>query len=430
MLAKNIQTQKLYAIKIISKDDAEKVNLATFQRVLKNEVEILQKLNHQNIIKLVEFNLEGDIVFLENGKQILVFYIVLEFAEGGDLFEYLCVEGRSFSEEVARYYFQQLIDAIEYLHNTQEIVHRDLKIENLLLDKDYQLKIADFGLSINKYGNYGLGVMFSRVGTRNYMAPELLEKRPYRGTSVDIFAAGVVLFIMATGTWPFDNRANTLDKLYKFIIMKDYEGFWREWGQSEDAQKSPNRVLSEDFKDLVVKLLAYNYTDRLIIEEIKDHQWFRGDLPTQDTLKTEVIKLKMQSVNQRIAQEIKPQMSKNKQTSNFNSGREKPKGIMRNYSHDINHHQGERGIKDDNLIQIETEISNDVSCISSTMSSDIADINNEYSSGLIGFFQSLIGYNQWYWLYSKMQCKRNQLRIKKRTIQELDSDSASDHEQQ
>lgn len=186
-------------------------------------------MNHQNIIKLVEFNLEGDYVYLENGKQILVFYIVLEFAEGGDLFEYLCVEGRSFSEEVARYYFHQLIDAIEYLHNTQEIVHRDLKIENLLLDKDYQLKIADFGLSINKYGNYGLGVMFSRVGTRNYMAPELLEKRPYRGTCVDIFAAGVVLFIMTTGTWPFDNRANTLDKLYCYIIDKNYDAFWEAW---------------------------------------------------------------------------------------------------------------------------------------------------------------------------------------------------------
>jgi serine/threonine protein kinase len=65
------------------------------------------------------------------------------------------------------------------------------------------LKLADFGLSINKQGNYGLGVMFSRVGTRNYMAPEVIEKRPYRGTSVDIFAAGVILFTMVTGTMPF-----------------------------------------------------------------------------------------------------------------------------------------------------------------------------------------------------------------------------------
>ena len=80
------------------------------------------------------------------------------------------------------------------------------------------MKIADFGLSINKSGNYGLGVMYSRVGTKNYMAPELLEKRPYRGTSVDIFAAGVVLFVMATGTMPFENSATINDALYKYLI--------------------------------------------------------------------------------------------------------------------------------------------------------------------------------------------------------------------
>jgi serine/threonine protein kinase len=150
----------------------------------------------------------------------------------------------------------------------------------LLLDKDYQLKIADFGLSINKYGNYGLGVMYSRVGTRNYMAPEILEKRPYRGTSVDIFAAGVVLFIMATGTWPFDNRANSIDKLYRYFIAKDYETFWEKWGQGEDARKTTDRNLSEEFKDLVVKMLSYNFGERPSIEEIKEHPWFKKDLPS------------------------------------------------------------------------------------------------------------------------------------------------------
>ena len=75
-------------------------------------------------------------------------------------------------------------------------------------------------MSINKSGNYGLGVMFSRVGTKNYMAPELLEKRPYRGTCVDIFAAGVVLFVMNTGTWPFEKSASIHDPIYKHIVEK------------------------------------------------------------------------------------------------------------------------------------------------------------------------------------------------------------------
>lgn len=82
-----------------------KVNLATFKKVLENEVTILQRLKHTNIIQLVEYNLNGDYVHLADGRNLLVFYLVLEFAEGGDLFEYLCVQGRGFTEPVARYYF-------------------------------------------------------------------------------------------------------------------------------------------------------------------------------------------------------------------------------------------------------------------------------------------------------------------------------------
>ncbi len=126
------------------------MGLETFRNVISNEVDILQRLNHSNIIKLVEYNLDGDFVYFSDGRKMLAFYMVLEFAEGGDLFECLCTSVGGFSEEVALFYFHQLVNAIEYLHNTEEIVHRDLKIENILLDKDFQLKIADFGLSTNK----------------------------------------------------------------------------------------------------------------------------------------------------------------------------------------------------------------------------------------------------------------------------------------
>lgn len=105
MLARNVYTKKNYAIKIVSKADAEKVSLEAFMKVLRNEVDILQRLDHQNIIKLVESNLKGDYVYLSDGRKILVFYIVLEFAEGGDLFEYLSILGKGFSEDVSRYYF-------------------------------------------------------------------------------------------------------------------------------------------------------------------------------------------------------------------------------------------------------------------------------------------------------------------------------------
>jgi len=94
------------------------------------------------------------------------------------------------------------------LHSDIGIVHRDLKPENLLLNSTFDLKIADFGLSAKKEGSYGLGIHYSQVGTRLYQAPEVLEKRSYRGEFVDIFSCGVILFLMVTGTMPYTSEAS------------------------------------------------------------------------------------------------------------------------------------------------------------------------------------------------------------------------------
>lgn len=208
------------------------------------------------------------------------------------MFEYLSTMGKGFSEEVSRHYFHQLVDSLEYLHNSQEIVHRDLKIENLLLDKNYQLKLADFGLSIKKHGNLGTGIMYSRVGTRNYMAPEVLEKRPYRGTSVDIFALGVILFTMATGTMPFEQQASIDDSLYQYIIDRQYDDFWEAWSQSEEGKKCNKAFLTDDFKDLIVRLLTYECKDRPTLKQIQNHPWFLGKLPKPEQVRSEVFKMK------------------------------------------------------------------------------------------------------------------------------------------
>lgn len=124
--------------------------LALFKRVLNNEVRLLKSLEHPNIIRLVEHNTEdGEIIQKKKGKIVQIFFIVLELVEQGDLFSFIKVTNKAggFSEMFARHYFKQLIEAIEYLHYSRGVVHRDLKPENLLLSSNYQLKIADFGLS-------------------------------------------------------------------------------------------------------------------------------------------------------------------------------------------------------------------------------------------------------------------------------------------
>jgi serine/threonine protein kinase len=167
-LAKSLENNMFYAIKIIKRHKVEQINLAAFKKILANEVLLLKSMNHPNIIKLVEYNCDGEVIIKTSGKAIQVFFIVLELVEQGDLFSFIKAKYQQggFNERFARFYFLQLLSAMEYLHDHASIVHRDLKPENLLLNSKYELKIADFGLSSRKEGSYGMGIHYSQVGTR------------------------------------------------------------------------------------------------------------------------------------------------------------------------------------------------------------------------------------------------------------------------
>jgi len=139
----------------------------------------------------------------KNGKPSRkVAYIVFELAERGQLFDYILQSGE-FSEPVARYYFKQLLEGLEYTHNSG-ISHRDLKLENLLVDSNYNLKIADFGLSAPINGRDGKGFLTTNTGTDGYMAPEIHLKLSYEGRVVDLFASAVILFTLVQRNPPFN----------------------------------------------------------------------------------------------------------------------------------------------------------------------------------------------------------------------------------
>jgi len=166
-----------------------------FIKKIINEARTMAELNHPNIVRLLE-NRIYEHIDKENGTKKPAISIALELATGGDLFDYVALSGR-FNEATARFYFRQLIDALDYLHQ-RGFTHRDLKLENLLFDANFNLKIADFGFAAPVAGKDGSGTCKTQLGTKGYIAPEILENKPYIGTSVDLFACAVILFIMIT----------------------------------------------------------------------------------------------------------------------------------------------------------------------------------------------------------------------------------------
>lgn len=133
----------------------------------------MKKLNHPNIVNLVDVKDSVDYI-KKNGTSYKCMAIILEYAGGGELFEFVSQTGK-FSEEVTRTYFSQVLDGLEYLHS-QGIAHRDMKPENVLFDSEFNLKLADFGFAAALAGKDGSGLLHTVLGTESYMAPEIHAK--------------------------------------------------------------------------------------------------------------------------------------------------------------------------------------------------------------------------------------------------------------
>ncbi|CAN4110688.1 unnamed protein product [Withania somnifera] len=211
--------------------------------------------------------------YIERGHKVVLtpthLAIVMEYAAGGELFERICNAGR-FSEDEARYFFQQLISGVHYCHNMQ-ICHRDLKLENTLLDGSAapRLKICDFGYSKSS-------LLHSRpkstVGTPAYIAPEVLSRREYDGKLADVWSCGVTLYVMLVGAYPFEDQEDPKNfrKTIQRIMAVQY--------------KIPDYVhISQDCRHLLSRIFVANPGRRITIKEIKLHPWFLKNLPRELT---------------------------------------------------------------------------------------------------------------------------------------------------
>ncbi|KAL5168252.1 Serine/threonine-protein kinase SRK2A [Glycine soja] len=248
-LAKDKETGELVAIKYIER--GKKID-ANVQREIVNH----RSLRHPNIIRFKE-------VFLTPTHLA----IVLEYAAGGELFERICNAGR-LSEDEARFFFQQLISGVSYCHSMQ-ICHRDLKLENTLLDGNPapRLKICDFGFSKSALLH---SQPKSTVGTPAYIAPEVLSRKEYDGKVADVWSCGVTLYVMLVGAYPFEDP-------------EDPKNFRKSIGRIMSVQYAiPDYVrVSKECRHLISRIFVANPAKRINISEIKQHLWFRKNLPRE-----------------------------------------------------------------------------------------------------------------------------------------------------
>ncbi|KAI9300487.1 hypothetical protein BJ944DRAFT_209082 [Cunninghamella echinulata] len=246
VLAKNIETDQLVAIKMIDKQ----VHDYRVMSRLVREIHLMELLNHPNIVKLYETFETADSLF-----------IVMEYVHGYNLDEYLHQKGGSLTEQEARHFFRQLVQAIHFCHR-HWIVHRDLKTPNILISNKGQLKVADFGLG----NRFGLQRLRTICGSMLYYSPEIISNQKYYGPEVDTWCLGIALFRMTAGFEPFAH-AHTFGELKKDVCSCNFP---------------MPASLGPDLQKTILKCLQIDKRRRMTVRQaLQNDPWLtnNGELP-------------------------------------------------------------------------------------------------------------------------------------------------------
>jgi [calcium/calmodulin-dependent protein kinase] kinase len=210
-------------------------------------------------------------------KKIQYSAVHYEVAPYGDFCDLLNSDHLPKDEMLARTYFRQLVEGLEYLHYKQQMAHLDIKMENLLMGKGYTLKISDFDSCHSKSDGRGSASIIGQ-GTEDYRAPEILNVCCSNPKAADVFSAGICLFVLLTQGKPY-NEGDAKEKNLMELLLNDVETFWkvheRVFGQTN---------FSNDFKKLFEGMTNQHVSQRLTIKEVKKSAWYKGPIYTQEQL--------------------------------------------------------------------------------------------------------------------------------------------------
>jgi len=238
-----------------------------------NQEKKFQWLSHPNIVTILETQpiKKG----YSDKKPLSVSYILMEFAPFGDFAGLISKRRLPRNDQLVRTYFSQLAAGLQYMHQNG-VAHLDLKLDNLLLGKDYLLKISDFDFSVELKKDF----MVDHLGVVNYRAPELKFGRCKNFRAADIYSAGIILFLLKTGLLPYAEEGNSTGQaLYKLLLEGKEDAFWK-LQESRDGMPP----LDDSFKKLFLSMVNPNPKERITIDEVVFSDWMRGSTYSSEEL--------------------------------------------------------------------------------------------------------------------------------------------------
>lgn len=267
LLGEHTSTKEQYAVKLFQ-HKGNKVSPCFV-----NEIQFAH-LHHKNVVQILHYETEREAAFVDGDNKVS--YTVMELAPYGDFCEFLLSQKIQIDDRLARTYFRQLIEGLEYLHSAG-VAHMDLKPDNLLLANNYTLKIADFDQAYIK----GQSQLHGQ-GTQSYRAPELVKNKCQVPEAADIYSAGIILFLLKCGgVLPYSEEDESGMAMFNMMVRKS-ESFWE---THCCIQKRSASFFDEDFKKLFNSMISFKASKRSSIKEIKNSAWYNGPVYSQTELK-------------------------------------------------------------------------------------------------------------------------------------------------